>query len=80
MIWLLSILFASPAVGGDTWTTVAPGVDWLYRTTGGSTPQRIHVAKVDLTRSTIGVQASMDAVGSQRRVTTSTFANQLVPP
>ena len=77
MIWFLSILFASPAVAGDTWTTVAPGVDWLYRTTGGSSPQRINVAKVDLTRSTISVQASMDAVGSQRKVTTSTFAKSI---
>lgn len=49
-----------------------PGVDWLHRTT--SAPQDIHAVRIDLGRGEVSLRASRDATGSERQVTTPTFA------
>lgn len=74
---MILLLLASPLLAGDTWTNVAPGIDWLHRVESGSTPQDIHAVAIDLSRSTISLRASMDATGTERAVTTSTFANSV---
>ena len=61
----------------DTWTEIATGVDHLHRTTSGSSPQDIHVVRVDLTQDNISIQASADSSGSERGVATSTFADSI---
>ncbi|MFH1467985.1 MAG: phosphodiester glycosidase family protein [Pseudomonadota bacterium] len=71
------LLAALAAHATDTWTNVAPGVDWLHRSLGGSTPQDIQAARIDLTRETVGLRASMDASGSERHVPNSTFARSV---
>lgn len=74
---LLLLLLPAPVSAADTWTNVAPGIDWLHRVDSGSTPQDVHAVRVDLSRETIGLRASMDASGSERAVTTSTFASNV---
>lgn len=76
LVFALALLTA-PARAADTWTEVRPGVDWLHRTTGGSVPQDLHAVRIDLTRETIGLRASTDESGSERHVTTSTFARHV---
>ena len=63
---MILLLLASPLLAGDTWTNVAPGIDWLHRVESGSTPQDIHAVAIDLSRSTISLRASMDETGSDR--------------
>lgn len=52
-----------------------PGVDWLHRTT--SAPQDIHAVRFDLGRGEVSLRASRDATGSERQVTTPTFASNV---
>lgn len=60
------------AQASDSWTTVRPGVDVLHRTSSG--PQNIYAARVDLTQPNVGLHASSDTPGVEKRVTASTFA------
>ena len=69
----LLIGLAAPAHAGDTWSTVREGVDYLHRTT--SEPQQIFAVRVDLTVENVGLHASSDTSGVERRVTTSRFAS-----
>ncbi len=72
--WLAAALLAAPAAhAGDTWTNIRPGVDYLHRTTSG--PQDIYAARIDLTVPNVGIHASADAMGTERHVTTPTFAS-----
>jgi hypothetical protein len=61
------------ALAADAWSSPHPAVELLSRTTGGSTPQRIEAAFVDLCVD--GVQARATRY-DERRVRTSTWANQ----
>lgn len=70
-------LTASQSSAVDTWTEVRPGIDLLHRTVGGGTPQDIRAVRIDLTRPEVSVRASMDISGRERRVTTSTFAENV---
>jgi MYXO-CTERM domain-containing protein len=72
-LWL--VLASAPAVAEDTWSDVREGVRHLHRVTTGSLPQDLHAVSVDLTLDNVGVRASMDLSGSERWVTTSTFAD-----
>lgn len=74
---LAFLLFTNNALADDTWTEVRTGVDWLHRTVSGGTPQDIHAVRIDLTQDAVGLRASMDATGSERQVTTSTFARSV---
>jgi MYXO-CTERM domain-containing protein len=56
----------------DTWTTVRSGVDLLHRVESGT--QDIYAARVDLTVPNVGLHASTDSEGSERGVSTKTFA------
>ena len=56
----------------DTWTTIAPGIEHLYRTTPD--PQSYHVVLVDLTRPEIYLQATGPGANGQR---TSSFATSV---
>lgn len=67
MLFLLSL-----ALAGDTWTNIRPGVDYLHRTT--SDPQDIYAVRVDLSVPNVGLHASADKMGTERHVTTPTFA------
>jgi hypothetical protein len=71
------LLWAAPVLADDTWTSVRPGVDWLHRTVSGGTPQDIQAVRIDLTLDAVGIRASMDLSGSERRTTTSTFARNV---
>ena len=73
----ITLLAAAPVWATDTWTTVRPGVEWLHRTTGGGTPQDIQAVRVDLSRSDVGLRASMDNRGVERGVGTDTFARNV---
>jgi hypothetical protein len=66
------LLLASTAHATDEWTTVRSGVDYLHRTGSG---QDIYAVRVDLTVPNVGLHASADASGTERRVTTPTFAS-----
>lgn len=66
---LLAVCIPSVARAADTWTDPYPGVRHLYRTT--STPNRIHVLTVDLTRRDLRVRATRPADRGSR---TSAFA------
>lgn len=70
LVLLLMITFwIFPAWAGDNWTTVAPGIEHLHRTTADS--QDYHVMLVDLTRSEIWLRATGPGENGQR---TSEFA------
>jgi len=71
------VLLSHTAQATDTWTEISTGVDHLHRVTTGSTPQDLHVVRVDLSLSEIRVQASGDASGTERGVSTSTFADSI---
>jgi hypothetical protein len=77
VIVFITLLAAAPVWATDTWTAVRPGVDWLDRTTGGATPQAIQAVRVDLSRSEVGLRASMDIQGVERGVGTDTFAQNV---
>lgn len=66
-------LLCAAALAGDTWTSVAPGVDWLRRTTTGPS-QQISAARVDLSDPRIALHASADLPGVERAVNTLQFA------
>lgn len=72
--FLATAAVSSPAQATDTWTNIATGVDYLHRVESGSTPQDIHVAKIDLTNPLVSVHASDDQSG-ERGVSTRTFAS-----
>jgi len=74
---LTLILSASSALAADVWTPVQPGVDWLHRSTGGGTPQDIHAVRIDLSLGQVGLRASRNAAGTERGVTTDTFATNV---
>ncbi len=57
----------------DTWSTIRTGVDYLHRVEAGT--QDIYAARIDLTQANIGLHASNDDIGTERHVTTSTFAS-----
>lgn len=67
---MLALLALLPAHAGDTWSNVAPGIDYLYRTTGD--PNRIHAAFVDLTRPEIWLWATQEW---DRQQTVPSFAS-----
>jgi len=66
------MLWSNVARAADTWSTVAPGIEQLHRTT--SAPQDYHVVLVDLTRPEIWLRATGPGENGQR---TSTFANSV---
>lgn len=77
--WMRAVVVAGAALAGvgvahagDDWTSVRPGVDYLHRKADG---QDIYAARIDLTVPNVGIHSSADASGSERHVTTSTFAN-----
>ena len=73
MLPFLSLLALSGAAHAtDTWTTVRSGVDLLHRVESGT--QDIYAARVDLTVPNVGLHASSDSEGSERGVSTETFA------
>ncbi len=75
---LATLLTLAPTASAtDTWTSVRTGIDWLHRSTSGGTPQDIQAVRIDLTQDAVGLRASMDISGSERRVTTSTFAQNV---
>jgi hypothetical protein len=59
----------TPALAGDTWTSVAPGIDHLHRIAAG--PQDYHVVKIDLRRKEIYLRATNESEKGKR---TSTWA------
>jgi hypothetical protein len=67
-----TLLALGPSVAGaaDTWTTVAPGIEHLFRTT--AEPNEIHAVFVDLSRPEIYLRATMEG---ERKRTTSSFAS-----
>ncbi len=67
------ILLCAAAFAGDTWSSVAPGVDWLRRTTS-SPSQQISAARVDLSEPRVSLHASADRAGVERAVNTLRFA------
>lgn len=69
---LCLVLGVSEARAADTWTTVAPGIEMLHRTT--TAPQDYHVVLVDLGRPEIWLRATGPGENGQR---TSTFANSV---
>ncbi|MDP2308545.1 MAG: phosphodiester glycosidase family protein [Pseudomonadota bacterium] len=66
------LLFASLALAADTWTSVAPGIDRLYRTT--SDPNHVHAAVVDLGRPEIWLRATRE---DERQATVSSWASDV---
>lgn len=68
----MHVLLYTLALAGDTWTPIRSGVDYLHRTT--SEPQDIFAVRVDLNVPNVGLHASADLDGVERRVNTSTFA------
>jgi hypothetical protein len=74
---LLPILLSPSALAHDSWTSVRPGVDWLHRSVSGGTPQDIQAVRIDLSEQAVGIRASSDLSGSERRTTTSTFARSV---
>ena len=77
MLGMILIVGASTAHASDVWSDVATGVRWLHRSTAGETPQDIHVVEVDLQAPGVSIQASSSETGTQRGVTTSTFAQSI---
>ena len=70
---LVGLLAATEvAHADDTWTTIAPGIEHLHRTTPA--PQDYHVVLVDLTRPEIYLQATGPGENGQR---TSSFAQSV---
>ncbi len=74
VICIALLLLALPARAADTWTTIRPGIDYLYRTIGGTRPQKVHATRIDLTRPNIGLHASADRQNVEWKVNTLTFA------
>jgi hypothetical protein len=66
---VLGVIAAGLARGDDTWTNLAPGLDYLYRTAEG--PREIHAVVADLTRPEIWLRASRE---DERSQTPSSFA------
>jgi hypothetical protein len=66
---LLIALSSSPSLAGDSWKTVASGIEHLHRTTAN---QDYHVLLVDLSRPEIWLRATGPGQNAQR---TSSFAS-----
>jgi MYXO-CTERM domain-containing protein len=61
---LLALLaFAAPARAADTWTNIAPGVDYLERVT--SDPLHIYAARVDISLPNVAVRATKASEAGQ---------------
>ena len=75
--WAALVFAPAHANAEDTWTSIRPGVDLLYRTQTTPTRQQIHALRVDLTRPEVSLRASRDAVGTERRVVPTTFARNV---
>ncbi len=66
------LLIAPLALAADTWTSVVPGIDRLYRTT--SDPNEVHVVTVDLTRPEIWLRVTQEW---DRQQTVPAFASSV---
>jgi hypothetical protein len=66
---VLVLLGSRPVRAEDTWSTVAPGIEHLHRTTAA--PQDYHVVRIDLGRPEIWLRATGPGENGQR---TSAFA------
>lgn len=68
VLWLSTAV----ALATDTWTVVRDGVTYLHRV--DPEPWDIHAVRVDLADPRVGLHASSDAIGTERGVVGSTFA------
>ena len=67
VLLVFGLFHANNAVAADSWTNVAPGIDWLHRVESGSFPKDLHVVKIDMTNPLISFQASNGDIGTQTK-------------
>jgi hypothetical protein len=72
-----ALVAAEPAHAGDSWSNVKPGIDYLKRTftDDDGDAQTVYAVRVDLTVPNVGLHASSNTSGVERKVGTDDFAD-----